>query len=744
MTLNRGLRYNPNNPELRHKLAHMKQLLQNMKTGESEVAEVPVPRPGPGTALIQTAASLVSAGTERMVVEFAKKGMLGKAQSRPDLVRQVLDKAWREGILTTLEAALNRLDQPMALGYSSAGTILETGPGLKGFRAGDRVACAGGGHAVHAEFAAVPQNLMVPIPNSVDFEQAAFTTLGAVAMQGFRLAEVQVGAKVAVVGLGLLGLLTVGVANAAGCEVLGIDLNPQRVELAKQMGATTAVSRDQAVEAVDAFSRGRGADAVVICASTESNDPVELAGEIARDKAKVVAVGAVGLEIPRTVYYEKELDLIVSRSYGPGRYDQAYEEKGQDYPIGYVRWTEARNMEAFLDLLAQGRLALSPLITHRIPIEEGKQAYELITGEDDYLGILLTYGGTKPPQDNRVPNLAAPTVRVKPGEILALGVLGAGNYANATFLPVIKKTGGIAPVGIVSASGTSAQHAAGKYGFGFAASDPDAVFDDPAINMVAILTRHHLHTPQILAALDAGKHVYCEKPLAINQAQLDKVTAALQEEEQPLLILGFNRRFAPLAKRLKAFIDQRQEPLFAHFRVNANILPADHWLNDPEVGGGRIIGEGCHFIDFLTFLAGENPVEVTTQGLPDNGKYSEDNVVMNFRFPDGSLGVVSYLANGDKSCPKEYLEVFSGGRVAILHDWRKLVMIHKGRKKVKRHLLRQDKGHESAWKAFLDSLQGEKIPPIPYDQLIGVTQASFAAVQSLRNGETVRIAPPQD
>jgi predicted dehydrogenase len=721
----------------------MKQLLQNIKTGESEIAEVPVPRPGPGTALVQTAASLVSAGTERMVVEFAKKGILGKAQSRPDLVRQVLDKARREGILTTLEAAMNRLDQPMALGYSSAGTILEIGPGLHGFRASDRVACAGGGHAVHAEFAVVPKNLMVSIPDSVDFEQAAFTTLGAVAMQGFRLAEVQVGAKVVLIGLGLLGLLTTGIANAAGCEVLGIDLKPQRVELAKQMGAKMAVSRDQAVEAVEAFSRGRGADAVMICASAESNDPVELAGQIARDKAKIVAVGAVGLEIPRRVYYEKELDLIVSRSYGPGRYDLAYEEKGQDYPIGYVRWTEGRNMEAFLDLLAEGRLDLSPLITHRIPIEEGHKAYEVITGEEDYLGILLTYGDAKPPQDNRVPNLAAPTVRVKPGKILTLGVLGAGNYANATFLPVIKKTGGIAPVGIVSASGTSAQHAAGKYGFGFSASDPDAVFEDPAVKMVAILTRHNLHPPQILAAFDAGKHVYCEKPLAINQAQLDKVTAVLQKEEQSLLMLGFNRRFAPLARRLKAFIDQRQEPLFAHFRVNANILPTDHWLNDPEVGGGRIIGEGCHFIDFLTFLAGDIPVEVTAQGLPDNGKYSEDNVVMNFRFPDGSLGVVSYLANGDKSCPKEYLEVFSGGRVAILHDWRKLEMIHKGRKKVKRHLLQQDKGHQGAWQAFLNALQGDQSPPIPYEQLIGVTQASLAAVESLRNGETVKITPPQ-
>jgi len=394
----------------------MKQLLQNMKTGETQVTDVPVPRPGQNTALVRTAASLVSAGTERMVVAFAKRGLIGKAQSRPDLVRQVLNKAKREGLLTTFDAAMNKLDQPLALGYSSAGTIIKTGPGLRGFRTGDRVACAGGGHAVHAEFAAVPQNLMVKIPDSVDFEQAAFTTIGSIALQGFRLSEVQVGANVAVIGLGLLGLLATGIAAAAGCQVLGIDLNPDRVSLAKQMGAQNAVTRGQAAEAADAFSRGRGVDTVLICADTSSNDPVELAGEIARDKAKIVAVGAVGLEVPRKPYYEKELDLVVSRSYGPGRYDPDYEEKGLDYPVGYVRWTESRNMEAFLDLLEQEKLDVSPLITHRIPIDEGKRAYDLITGDEAHLGVLLTYVEQPLPTENRVPNLLAPTVRVKPGE----------------------------------------------------------------------------------------------------------------------------------------------------------------------------------------------------------------------------------------------------------------------------------------------------------------------------------------
>ncbi|MEA3325932.1 MAG: bi-domain-containing oxidoreductase [Chloroflexota bacterium] len=719
----------------------MKQLLQNIKTGETEIAEVPVPHPAEGSALVRTAASLVSAGTERMVVEFAQRSLVGKAQSRPDLVQQVLNKARREGLLTTIEAAKNKLNQPMALGYSSAGTIIQTTPGLQGFRAGDRVACAGGGHAVHAEFSSVPQNLMIPIPDSVDFEGAAFAAVGAVALQGFRLSGVQVGSRVAVIGLGLLGLLATGIAAASGCLVLGIDLNPERVALAKQMGAHTSVTRGEAVQAALSLSRGRGMDAVLICADTSSNDPVELAGAIARDKAKIVAVGAVGLEIPRKPYYEKELELIVSRSYGPGRYDLNYEEKAQDYPVGYVRWTLSRNMEAFLDLLAGEKLNVSPLITHRIPISEGKRAYALLTGEETYLGVLLTYDEQPPPEENRIPNMQAPTVRVKPGEILALGVLGAGNYAHATFLPVIKKLGGIAPIGIISASGTSAHHAAKRFGFGFAASDPESVLQDPVINLIAILTRHNLHTPQILNALNAGKHVYCEKPLAITWDQFDQVTEILQKENQPLLMLGFNRRFAPMAAHLKAFIDQRQEPLFAHYRVNASKLPADHWLIDPEVGGGRIIGEACHFIDFLTFLVGEVPTEVSTQGLPDDGQYCEDNVVINFRFPDGSLGVVTYLANGDKSYPKEYLEVFSGGRIAVLHDWRKLELINKGKRKMMRHLMRQDKGHLGAWKAFLAAVQGDKAPPIPYNQLVGVSFASFSAVESLRNGEKIQITP---
>jgi len=534
-------------------------------------------------------------------------------------------------------------------------------------------------------------------------------------------------------------LLTTGIARAAGCQVLAVDLDPARVELAIQMGANKAVLRDQAEEAARSFTQGEGLDAILICADTSDNDPLTLAGEIARDRAKVVVVGSVGMDVPRKPYYEKELTLVVSRSYGPGRYDPGYEEKGLDYPIGYVRWTENRNIAAFLTLLGEGKLNIPALISHRVPIVDAVQAYAVITGEQPYLGVLITYDEHELPEERRIFNHEAPYVQVKPGDFVALGVLGAGNYALSTFLPTVKKVGGIAPVGIVSASGVSAHQAAHKFGFGFAASEEDTLLEDPSINLIAILTRHNLHSQQIQRALEAGKHVYCEKPLTINLEQLEQIEEMLQNEKLTLLTLGFNRRFAPLALHLKSFVDQRQEPLYMHYRVNANVIPKGHWLIDPEIGGGRIIGESCHFIDFLTYLVGEIPVEVKAEGLPDGGVYSEDNLVMTFRFPDQSLGVVSYLANGDKAYPKEELEVFFGGRVAALHDWRRLETVFKGRRKVRRHRLRQDKGHENAWRTFLTAIQGEGKPPIPYDQLLGVTRASFAALEALRTGDPVQI-----
>jgi predicted dehydrogenase len=708
----------------------MKQVLQNMRDGKTTVTDVPIPTPQSGQALIQVAASLVSAGTERMLVEFGEKSLIGKARSRPDLVRQVLDKIRREGLVSTLEATFNRLDSPMSLGYSSAGTIIALGEGMEGFQVGQRVACAGGGYAVHAEYNLVPRNLLTPLPDAVDFESAAFTTLGAIALHGFRLAEPQVGERVAVIGLGLLGLLTIQIAAAAGCKVFGIDTNPERVQLARQFGIE-AVARPEAPEASQSFTSNRGFDSVIICADTHSNDPIELAGAIARDRAKIVATGAVGLSFPRKIYFEKELSFINSRSYGPGRYDPAYEEKGKDYPIGYVRWTEGRNFQTIVELLETGKLQVAPLITQRFPIESAPDAYEIITGRTKvpFLGVVLIYPGGATPTSSVI---RFQVTSSKPASMVKLGMLGAGLFANATLLPAIKKVTEIQLIGIASASGMHAQHSGQKFGFTYACSDDEQILNDPEVNTVAILTRHDTHADLTIRALKAGKNVFVEKPLAITVDQLEKVSIQLQNTNAGLLMMGFNRRFAPLALELTRFLQSRSEPLYAHYRVNAGYIPLNHWTQDPEQGGGRIVGEGCHFVDFVTFLVGSAPVSVQTQALPNLGKYREDNVSMTFGFADGSTAIVDYLANGDKSFAKERVEVFCAGRIAVLDDYRSLLMVENGNRKVIKSAFKQDKGHFGEMLALVKGLR-DGVAPIPYEQLLGVSRAMFAAVTSLRS-----------
>ena len=713
----------------------MKQLLQHIKNGKTVIEDVPVPTPREGQALVKISASLVSAGTERMVIEFAEKSYLGKARSRPDLVKQTLDKAKREGVLPTVQTVFNRLDQPMALGYSSAGTIVALGKNMQGFKVGQRVACAGGGYATHAEYNVVPRNLLTPLPKNVDFESAAFTTLGAIALHGFRLAEPQLGENVAIIGLGLLGLLTIQLAAAAGCNVLGIDLDPKRIKLASSLGLQ-AVSRSQAESASAAFTANRGFDSIIICADTSSNDPIELAGVIARDRAKVVATGAVGLNIPRKIYYEKELAFINSRSYGPGRYDSNYEEIGNDYPIGYIRWTEGRNFQAVVDLLSSRKLKVESLISHRFDIEEGVNAYEVITGKkkESFLGVLLTYPERKMKEERKI---TFNVQRSTSNEIVKLGVLGAGLYANATLLPVIKNNKDFELVGIASSGGLHAQHSGKKFGFQYATSSEDEIINDKNINTVAILTRHDSHSDLVVKALKAGKNVFVEKPLAITSNQLSVISKQLKANSQSLLTVGFNRRFSPLAQSLKSQISNLQEPKYLHYRVNAGYIPLTHWTQDPALGGGRIIGEACHFIDTLTFLVGAAPVSVTAHALPNNGKYREDNVSMTFTFPDGSIGVVDYLANGDKSFPKERLEVFCEGMITVLDDYVSLVTVKDGKKKEER--ISQDKGWKAEMAALAESIKSGKEAPIPYEQLIGVTKSTFAVVESLRSRSTIEI-----
>jgi predicted dehydrogenase/threonine dehydrogenase-like Zn-dependent dehydrogenase len=720
----------------------MKQILQNMRSGKIEVAEVPTPAVHPGSVIVQTAFSLVSAGTERMLVEFAEKNLVGKARSRPDLVRQMIDKAHREGIIPTLQAAFNRLDQPLALGYSSSGTIIEVGDGVNGFQPGERVACAGSGYAVHAQYVRVPVNLMTRLPENVSLEYGAFTTMGAIAMHGLRLAQPQFGEKIAVIGLGLLGLLAVELSRAAGCKVFGVDLDPKRVELACTLGAK-AVLRENCIEQGEAFTGNLGFDIVLICADTSSDDPVNLAAQLARDRGRVVAIGAVGMNIPRKPYYEKELTFLVSRSYGPGRYDPVYEEKGQDYPPGYVRWTEGRNLQAFTDLLSENKLNIEPLITHRIPIEKAPEAYELITAKRrrPFLGVLLTYPQTSELPERKIYLVSNISNRSITG-IPRLGVLGAGNYANAVFLPVVKRVGRVSMSAIASATGLSAQHAARRYGFNYSSAHEEDILSSQEIDIVAVLTRHQHHARQITKAFEQGISVYCEKPLAITEGQLDEISSSLAVSKS-LLMVGFNRRFASLSIQLKDFCSDKSEPMAVHYRVNAGYLPANHWLHDPSQGGGRIIGEGCHFIDYLTYVVGALPERVIARSLPDDGKYHQDNVEMMISFVDGSLGTIHYLANGDKRVPKEYVEVFSGGRVACLHDFRRLELVKDGGyKKVTSHFS-QDKGHQAAWNAFLDAVILAKPAPIPFNELWTVTQTTFSAMQSLKTGQEVIIPIPK-
>lgn len=727
----------------------MKQLVQSVRTGEVWLADVPPPQLVPGSVLVRNLASVLSAGTERKLAEFSGKNILQKAAARPDLVRQVIDKARREGLTSAFEAVQSRLNEPAPLGYSSAGIVLEVGAGVSGILPGDPVACAGYGYACHAEAVSVPHSLVAKIPRQrhehsgpeVRFEEAAFTTLGAIALHGIRIADVRVGDFVAVLGLGVVGQLTVQLLDAAGCRVLAFDPDCARSALAQKLGAECAATSTPQFKSLCAIA-GHGVDAVIITADTASNEPVQLAGEIARDRATVVAVGAVRLTIPRKLYYEKELDFRISRSYGPGRYDPDYEDKGLSYPVGYVPWTQTRNMEAFLNLLAGGKLDVQPLITHRFSIMDGVQAYDLIgwRAGQPYLGVVLTYSKERS-LDPRI-ELASEHLRptaTRP-ERLKIGVLGAGSFASRILLPAIKTLDSVELLGICSRSGQRAQSAGTKFGFAYATSSEAQLLADQNINVMVVATPHHLHARQVVAALDAGKHVFCEKPLCLSEEELTEILGVWQSGRGASLMVGYNRRFSPMARALKDFVAGSGEPMMMSYRVNAGPIPRNHWIQDPERGGGRIIGEVCHFFDFMTYVAGALPVRVSSQMLPNGSKYSDDNLAVTLQFSDGSIGSVTYIANGDKSLAKERFEVFTAGKSAVLDDFRRLELRQNGGVKLHRALLRQDKGHRGEWQAFVSSIIHNTRVLISPSEITATSLASFAAVKSARCGEPVPLA----
>lgn len=719
----------------------MKQVVRSARSGELAVKEVPSPILHEGGVLVRTGASLVSAGTERLAMEFAGKNLAQKALARPDLARQTVDRVRREGLLPTVDAVRNRLDVPTAMGYSSAGVVVMAGPEANEFQAGERVACAGQGYASHAEVAYVPHNLAVRLPSNVSYEAGAFTTLGAIALQGVRRADATVGARVAVIGLGLVGQLTVQLLRAAGCSVFGVDVNQERVALALSLGADAGIDPHGALEAGRSFSNGLGFDAVIITAGTESNEPVAAAGELARDRGVVVVVGAVGLQIPRKSYYEKELDLRLSRSYGPGRYDPEYEEKGHDYPFGYVRWTEQRNMEAFAHLLSTGAVQVGPLISHRFSIDDAQQAYDLLAGkvQGPYLGILLTYD-----MDRELPTkleVAAETMaalRYRPQSSMKIGVVGAGAFANGTLLPAMKDVPGVELVSITSASGMSARSAADRFDFRYCVSTMDDLLGDPEINCLAILTRHNLHAHQAIEAMRAGKDVFVEKPLALTSDELQQVLEAQAQTERRLAV-GFNRRFASMVQEMKRFLLGHRNPLVATYRVNAGFVPPSHWTQDPAVGGGRLIGEGCHFIDLLMYLIDAVPVSIYARAIETERGRIDDQTVVTLTFADGSVGVLIYAAGGNKAYGKERIEVIGDGKVAILDDFRQLEMVGDGRSVRRRGGLRPDKGHRMQWVELASAVREGRPSPLSIGEIRASHLATYAAAESLRRGEPVEV-----
>jgi predicted dehydrogenase/threonine dehydrogenase-like Zn-dependent dehydrogenase len=714
----------------------VKQILQNLKSGAVTVTDVPAPVARPGFVMVRTAASLISAGTERMTVEAGQKSLLGRAVDQPALVKQVIQKARTEGVRNTIEAVRSKLGSLVALGYSAAGTVIEAGAGVTGFHPGDRVACAGVGYASHAEVLAVPKNLCVRLPAQVSFDSAAFSTLGAIALQGVRLTEPTLGEFVVVIGLGLIGQLAVQLLKANGCRVFGIDLDANKIKLAQRFGADGGCAPDdEAKRLVGEWSRGRGADAVLIAAATpSSNQPVELAGEIARQKGRVVVVGAVGLNIPRQPYYDRELTFRISMSYGPGRYDPEYEERGHDYPVGYVRWTEGRNIEAFLDLLAAGSVDVEPLITHRFKLAESEQAYQLITGAEPYLGVVLQYD-TGRELESRIALAAktsAPNARVR------LGLIGAGGYAKAMLLPNFKNAGA-AFQSIATASGVTARSVGEQHGFRFCVSRAEEVIDDEETNLIVIATRHDTHAKLAQLGLERGRHVFVEKPLALNEEELSGVIGAAEQSRGQLMV-GFNRRFSPAAVAAQDLFANRTTPLSISYRVNAGRVPPGHWAHDPKEGGGRIIGEVCHFIDLMHFITGSLVTRVYAEAISggNRGLVNDDSVFITLRFADGSNGSIAYLAEGDRAMPKERIEIFGGGRSFVIDDFRGTNVFQQGRE-TKTKLREQDKGQKEEVRAVCDMVREGKAAPISLVDLATTTRATFRILDSLRTGLPVEV-----
>lgn len=703
----------------------MRQILQDLKSGRTLIETVPAPVTRAGALRIATSVSLVSAGTERMLVDFARGSLLSKARQQPEKVQQALQKVRTDGLAATVEAIRSKLDQPMALGYCNVGRIVEAGKGVDEFRVGDRVISNG----KHAEIVVVPKTLCARIPDTVDDDTAAFTVIGAIALQGIRLVAPTLGEGIVVTGLGLIGLIAVQLLRANGCRVLGIDSDPMRLELARGFGAEVVdlASGENPIERARAFSRGLGVDAVLLTASTKSSEPVSQAAQMCRKRGRVVLVGVTGLELNRSDFYEKEISFQVSCSYGPGRYDPEYEDHGHDYPAGFVRWTEQRNFEAVLDMMAAGRLDVRPLVTHRFDIDAAAQAYELLGSQQKSLGILIAY----PPRDVAPAELSPPVpiaLAAEPGRAV-VGFVGAGNYGGRILIDAFQQAGA-ALHSVVSANGVSAAHYGRKFGFRKIGSDATEILADSAIDTVCIATRHDSHARLVRAALRAGKNIFVEKPLCLTLEELDGIAADLRElslgGRVPLLMVGFNRRFAPMIVKMKALLVRSPEPKSLVMTINAGAIPKEHWTQNLEIGGGRIIGEACHFIDLVRHLVGVPIVDFHIASLTSvGGSQSPDTASLSLRFVDGSIATIHYFANGHAALPKERLEIYCGGRVLLLDNFRRLTA-HGWRGFSRMKSYRQDKGQKACVAAFVEAVRNGGPPPIPVDEILEASRVAIA------------------
>lgn len=703
----------------------MEQLTQNLKDGHMQILEVPFPNLSSGCVLVRNHFSIISAGTEGKTVKDARLGYIGKAMARKEEVKKVIKSVKTIGLKDTYKLTMNKLDAPSALGYSCAGEVIAVADDVTAFKIGDRVACAGAG-AVHAEVVCVPKNLCVLLPNNVSFEHASMATLGAIALQGVRQSNLKLGESCVVIGLGLIGQLTMQLLDAAGVSAIGVDIDSNAVEQTKSLGFKNVFLRNTEVieESIKTLTFGHGCDSVIITASTSSTDPVDFAGEICRQKGSVIIVGNVPTGFARKSYYRKELELKMSCSYGPGRYDNSYEEQGNDYPYAFVRWTENRNMMAFVSLLEQNKINLSKLISHTFNFNEAKKAYDLILAKTEpFSGILLKYDTSKKLETSvRLKNNSASASKVK------AGFIGAGSFAGNVMLPALEQHCEF--TSIVTNRPNNAQNIASKYGFKSCVNSAETIFNDKETNTVFIATRHNTHAEFVLESLKAGKHFFVEKPICLNQEELDEIIKVYQSTNV-IAMVGFNRRFSPLIQKTKSLLENNKSPLSINYRINAGTVSKDHWTQDPKVGGGRILGEFCHFIDLAVYLTNSKVKSVSAVAL-NNSVHLDDTVSVSLAFENGSVASISYFSNGNKDLEKEYLEVFSGGQVVIVNDFKELTHFGKSTKNEKSG--KQDKGHKAELMAFLSAIEKGQASPIAFEDICHVTQVTFKTLESIKLG----------